>query len=48
MKSLRAAYRKIFMSTETVSLSFEERLTELVRVINENSLHCLLPCGSSA
>jgi UDP-N-acetylglucosamine acyltransferase len=29
MKSLRAAYRKIFMSTETVSLSFEERLTEL-------------------
>ncbi|KAL0872987.1 hypothetical protein Bca101_022692 [Brassica carinata] len=29
MKSLRAAYRKIFMSTETVPLSLEERLTKM-------------------
>ncbi|CAH2077578.1 unnamed protein product [Thlaspi arvense] len=29
MKSLRAAYRKIFMSTETVPLSLEERLSKM-------------------
>ncbi|ESQ54283.1 hypothetical protein EUTSA_v10025613mg [Eutrema salsugineum] len=29
MKSLRAAYRKIFMSTETVPLSLDERLTKM-------------------
>lgn len=33
MKSLRAAYRKIFMSTETAPLSLDERLTKMVTII---------------